>query len=395
MKQPPGYETEGKEHYSCELRKSIYGLKQAAKTWNDTLHKILATHEFEQSNADPCLYVKGKADKKLYLVVYVDDMIVAGTSTEHIDKLTKTLDVHFRITDMGFLKHFLGIQARRDGEGNFYISQSNYINKILNTYGLEESKGSTTPMDTGYFKTRGDSPTIENDAYRKLIGSLLYVAVNIRPDISASVAILSRHIAAPTKVDWNETKRVARYLKSTVEYELKLSSTNHVECELKGFADANWAEDRKDRKSNTGYVFKLFGRTISWACRKQRCVALSSTEAEFVALAETCQQAVWIRRMLESLGKHQKGPTTIYEDNQSCLNQLKIGGYSNRTKHIDTKYHYVKDLKEAEMVKFEYCSTEVNEADLFTKPIGATRMKMLCERIGLKRWDYVPLKENI
>ncbi|XP_071629532.1 uncharacterized protein [Temnothorax longispinosus] len=242
-------------------------------------------------------------------------------------------------------------------------------------------------MDTGYWKLRQDSPIINSDSYRKMIGALLYVAVNTRPDIAAPIAILGQHVEAPKRVDWVEVKRVARYLKETIDYELRLSGNDGRKSTLEGYADANWAEDRENRKSNSGYVFKLNGGAVSWACRKQGCVALSSTEAELVALAEICQETVWLRKLLESFGKTQKNPTTIYEDNQSCINRLKTGGFTNRTKHIDTKYFYARELETAGEITIKYCPTESNEADMLTKAIGAINMKKLCENVGLKKWN--------
>lgn len=232
-------------------------------------------------------------------------------------------------------------------------------------------------------KLRADSPEINNRHYQKFIGALLYIAVNTRPDIAAPISILSQYIKAPKKVDWIELKRVGRYLKHTMDYELKLSNSNKSNMTLVGFADANWAEDHEDRKSNSGYIFRLNGGAVSWACRKQACIALSSTEAEIVALAETCREAAWIRRLLKDFNELQKTPTIIYEDNQSCINRLKNGSCTTRTKHMDTKYFYTKDLKSSGEVDIVYCPSERNEADMLTKPIGAIKLKGLCKKIGL------------
>ncbi|XP_075158045.1 uncharacterized protein LOC142231315 [Haematobia irritans] len=143
-----------------------------------------------------------------------------------------------------------------------------------------------------------------------------------------------------TEEDWVELKRVLKYLKGTINHFLRLSNNNCERDTLIGYADANWAEDKVDRKSNSGYVFQLNGGSISWACRKQTCVSRSSTEAEFISLSEACKEAIWLRRLLNDMEISQTSPTVIYEDNQSCLRLIKEEKLSNRTKDIDTKIHF-------------------------------------------------------
>ncbi|XP_057333932.1 uncharacterized protein LOC130673055 [Microplitis mediator] len=182
---------------------------------------------------------------------------------------------------------------------------------------MVNAKGSSIPMDPGYLKARDNTPTVTEATYQKIIGSLLYLSVNTRPDISAPVAILSQHIVDTRKQDWIELKRILRYLKATQNYELQLSNRSSLIRELYGYADANWAGSTKDRKSNSGYIFIFLGGTISWSCKKQECVSVSSTEAEIVALAETSREAVWLRKVLEFMDEEQRSPTVINKDNQS------------------------------------------------------------------------------
>lgn len=238
-------------------------------------------------------------------------------------------------------------------------------------------------MDTGYEKLRKDSPEISNDYYRKLIGALLYLSVNTRPDISAPVALLAQHIKGTKQVDWDEAQRVCRYLKGTIHYKLKLSDHGEQVQTLIGYADANWAEDRITRISNSGYIFKYFGGAISWVCRKQDIVTTSSTAAEIVALHEASIKCVWIRKLLEFFNEHQSQPTIINEDNQSCIKIMINGRHTDGSKHIDTKYLKAKELMEKLLLMFEYCPTELNAADILTKPLGGQRTKTLASMIGL------------
>lgn len=179
-------------------------------------------------------------------------------------------------------------------------------------------------------------------------------------------------------------KRVLKYLKGTSNYFLRLSNVNAEHGILNGYADANWAEDRFDRKSNSGYVFQLNGGTISWACRKQTCVSLSSTEAEFVALSEACKEVIWLRRLLHDMRYSQTSPTVIFEDNQSCLRLIKEEKLSNRTKHIDTKVHFVKDHIERKDIICVYCPSEKMVADMMTKPLAASTFEKFRKSVGVE-----------
>ncbi|XP_053596156.1 uncharacterized protein LOC128668030 [Microplitis demolitor] len=184
-------------------------------------------------------------------------------------KLSRELNKQFIITDLGELKCYLGINVRRNKAGDFLVSQRKYINKIIENARLTEAKGSNMPMDPGYMKMRDMTPNIFNTTYQKLIGSLLYLSVNTKPDITAPVAILSQHIKDTKQQDWNEIQRIIRYLKNTSEYELLLSDSTATDKQLLGYADVNWAESRTDRKSNSRYLFKFMGGTISWSCKEQ------------------------------------------------------------------------------------------------------------------------------
>ena len=383
MKLPEGYIGTGKKDLVCKLKKGIYGLKQAAKVWNDKINSLLKDYGFVQSTADPCLYVKNDKGDSIFLIIYVDDFLIAAKNIKKIDQTAEFLRGHFQLTDLGALRHYLGIEIRRDSVGFFCLKQTKYIEKILCRFNLQDAKISTTPLDPGYVKVRDDKSLMpNNETYQQLIGALLYLAVNTRPDIAASVAILSQHNKEPTTVDWNEVKRVARYLKGTKHYELRLGQED-MSKGLIGFADADWAENKTDRKSNSGYLFQYHGASISWSCRKQTCVALSTTEAEYIALAEASQEAIWIRRLIEDFEQKKPERTIIYEDNQSCLKLICNNKYSNRTKHIDTKFHYVKDLRINGVVDYQYCPTEEMLADMLTKALGKIKLKRMAERSGL------------
>jgi hypothetical protein len=243
-----------------------------------------------------------------------------------------------------------------------------------------------TPLDTGYLKIARDGKPMHNgEKFQKLIGAVLYVATHTRPDIAASVSILSQKIKQPTETDWNEAKRIVRYLKGTKEFKLKLTSNTEG---LEAYTDADWAEDRTDSKSHSGFVFLYNGSAIAWACRKQTCTAWSSCEAEYIAIAEASRELLWIRRLLEDFHTEQTKPIRIYEDNQSAIKLIKTGESRNKTKHIDVKYHFVTDLEKKKIIEIRYCPTAEMIADMMTKPLGAVKLKKhreACQLMDLKR----------
>ena len=246
-------------------------------------------------------------------------------------------------------------------------------------------------MDPGYYKLEKSELLPDNEEYRKLIGMLLYVSTNSRPDISSSVSILSQKVSKPSITDLNEVKRIIKYLKYTKNSKLRLSDKNpelsvqFPESELILFSDANWAEDRTDRKSNSGYIGFVYGGTISWACRKQATVSLSSTEAEYIALSETTQEAIWLKRLCDDFNIEIKHPVPILVDNQSAIKIVDNYKFSNSTKHIETRYHFVKDIKQRNIIDVKYCPGEHNIADMLTKPLAAIKLSQLSLKAGLQR----------
>lgn len=317
-----------------------------------------------------------------YLLVHVDDMIVVGNDDNLIENVAAAIGKKFELKHLGDVKHFLGIDVDRDEKGNFLFSQNQYIDKIIDEAGLCDAKPSKFPLDPGYFKLKDENYLSDNNEYRKLIGMLLYLTTHSRPDISASVSILSQKISKPTRTDLLEVKRVIRYLQGTKNLKLKLSD-DLCDQQLFSFSDANWAEDRESRKSNSGYLCKVNGGSVSWSCRKQDLVTLSSTEAEYVALSETCKETIWLSRLLKIFNKDDDTSALVLTDSQSCLKLIKNDKFSNRTKHIDTKFHFVKDYVSNGEIKLSYVETQKNVADMFTKPLSSVKLKHLRSLAGM------------
>jgi hypothetical protein len=379
MKPPPGVNENGKVY---RLKKSLYGLKQAANVWNEKLKQTLQKHQCIQSKDDECLYAYTSGGVKIYLLVHVDDILAASNSTFELQKFMHKIGKEFELKDLGEVKTYLGIDIHRNEEGFFEISQERYIERILEATEMTSARVSPVPMSVGYHKSDG-VPLSSNTDYRKLIGMLLYASVNSRPDIAAAVSILCQKVSAPTDTDLNEAKRVIRYLKGTKSFRLRLG-TSKSESHLCAFSDSDWAESRIDRKSNSGIVCLLNGAPVIWKSKKQTIVATSSAEAEYVALSLTVKEIIWLRRIVESFEIHQKGPLKVFSDSQSAMAMVMKPKLSGRTKHIDTKFHHVKDSVERGVIELEYVPTNENVADVLTKPLGNVKLTQFRSSLGLR-----------
>ena len=330
MKQPTGYE---REHLVCRLRKSIYGLKQSSRCSNTALDAQLERMGFSQSKSDPCIYVSGGEDA-FYIGVYVDDMILAGKDKAKMKALKEELSSKFDIKDLGKLSNFLSmsiVQNREEGET--WIGQPTYTEKLLTKMGMSDCKPVKTPVDPGnrLVKADQDEEALEQLPYQSVVGSLMYLATCTRPDIAYAVGMLARFSSKPNRSHWVAAKRVLRYLKGTMNFGLFYKGGSGV---LR-YSDADWGGDVDDRKSTSGYMLQIAGGPVSWKSRKQDTVALSTAEAEYVALSIAAQECVWMRRLLSELGNPPGGPTTILEDNQSSIATARNPQFHGRAKHID------------------------------------------------------------
>ena len=274
MQQPQGFIKQGEERLVCRLNKSIYGLKQAPRCWNMALDTYLKELKFKQSTSDPCIYVSTEGET-LYLGVYVDDIILAGTTDERIKEVKDALSRKFEIKDIGRLHYFLGMTIKQT-ENEVWIGQPKYTENLLKKLEMQDCRPVSTPAEPGQkLEVATDQDTsMDQQKYQSAVGSLMYLSVCSRPDIAFAVGNLARFSSKPTKQHWKALKRVLRYLKATVNYGIKYTTSDHKECS--GFSDADWAGDVNDRKSTSGYLFVLNGGPLTWKSKKQSCVALST-----------------------------------------------------------------------------------------------------------------------
>lgn len=321
------------------------------------------------------------------VVIYVDDLIIATNDKDKLNNLKMKLSKTFEMKDLGEIKYCLGIEFTKTDDGAISMSQSKYINDILVRFNMGECKDVSTPLNSNVKLTKEMCPKseeemmeVQNLPYQNLIGSLMYLAVSTRPDIAHAVSVLSQFNTNYGKEHWIAAKRVLRYLKGTQHWELKFSKS---EIGLEGFADADWGASIDDRRSYTGYIFKIADAAISWESRKQRTVALSSTEAEYMSISESSKEAINLKRFLVEILSLQ-GPVTIYNDNQGAGKLCKNPVFHNRTKHVDIRHHFVRETIERGDIKIEYLSTEEMPADLLTKALSTPKHNQCCKQMGLK-----------
>lgn len=302
MEQPEGSERKDPngEKLVCKLRKSLYGLKQSGRNWNNMLHEHFA-HGFVQSVADPCVYVKTTESGHVVAIVWVNDIIIAGSNADVLKEAKESLMVRFKMIDLGVLSWFLGIQFKCKGDC-IEINQNQYVEKLLTKLRMSDCKPKAVPCESGANKA---SETNESDfenthLYREIVGSLIYLMTCTRPDLCYVVTYLSQHLSKPKKSHFGMAKQVLRYLKGTPNRCLKFVKTSQPK--LVGYSDSDWAMSN-DRRSISGYAFKLCNESsmISWKSKKQTIVALSTCEAEYVALATATQEAKFLWQLLSDL----------------------------------------------------------------------------------------------
>lgn len=378
MVQPEGFIVEGEETKVCHLNKSLYGLKQAARAWNKRLDKVLLDLGYNRLQSEPCIYLKRGPENISILAVYVDDLIFIYDNEIELSYLKNGLTKYFGVKDLGELSYCLGLHiARENGTNDVKVDQKRYILETLSRFNMSECKTVTTPMDVS-IDLRSQTESAGNVPYQNLIGCLMFLAINTRPDILFAVSFLSQFNQNPMQAHWTAAKRVLQYLKGTLDYGLTFKRTGEPLC---GFVDADWANG-SDRRSYTGYVFKLANAPVSWECKKQPTVALSSTEAEYMALTSAAKEAVFLQRLIGEI-TGESYVVTLCNDNQSAQKLAQNPVHHNRTKHIDVRYHFIRELVENNKIKLSYLPTDRMLADILTKGLSRCKHQRCVSDIGL------------
>ena len=382
MMQPEGFAVKGQKNLVCKLNKSIYGLKQSPRCWNQNLDAFLKELNFIQSKSDPCVYTRINGELMI-IAIYVDDIVIAGKSVGQIDELKEKLKCKYKLSDLGDLKYFLGVKVDKLKNGSFFLSQEAFTRRILQTFRLADANPVKTPVDINVKLRASDekSKLCDPVLYQSAIGSLLYLSGKTRPDVAFIVNKLARFCAKPSVEHMSAVKRVLRYIKGTINFGLLYSKQKSDDCV--GYCDSDWAGDVEDRKSTSGYSFQLGGAAISWNSTKQSCVALSTAEAEYVALSHAAQEAAWLNHLLSDLKYSKRKPMVIYEDNTAAICIANDSQCNKKTKHIDLRFHYIRDQIYQKKICLEYCKSEDMVADILTKGLSPDKFLKLRTLIGV------------
>lgn len=384
MVQPEMFINKRHPNKVAKLNKAIYGLKQSGREWNVKLDNALKKFGFISCSSEPCLYTKLMDNNINIIAVYVDDILIASKNKADLEAIKQYIGKQFKSVDKGEVNNFLGFSIERTEEtGDVFVCQTNYIDKLLNQYNMQSCKSAATPLDAGYqINPSDESKKVDATKYQTLIGSLMYLAISTRPDILHSVCKLSQMNKNPNSTHEAGAKHILRYLSSTKNMKLHYYKTGKS---IEGYTDADWGGNIIDRKSFTGFIFFLAGAAFSWESHKQTTVALSSTEAEYMALAAAAKEAVYLRRLVNEIGCFSTDlPICVYGDNISAQQLAKNHMYHARSKHIDIRYHFIRELVETKEIVLKYIDTSNMIADICTKNLSKQKHVKLLGMTGLK-----------
>ena len=378
LKPPPGVTVP--DDHVLKLKKSLYGLKQSNRCWNHRFHSFMLKLDFNRSDTDSCLYYK-RSDRTLtFVVLYVDDLLICCSDAKELEDLKLRLASEFSMKDLGPVKLFMGLEIERSDD-KLIISQQKFIEKVLCKFGMSDCNPIATPMEVGLKLERAEENKRTKHPYRELLGSLMYIMIGSRPDICYALTYLSRFQDCASDVHWAHLKRLLRYLKGTtklcLQYQINKAPT------ILTYVDSDWANDIEERKSTTGFIIKVYENTVIWASKKQKIVTLSSTEAEYVAACTAACETVWVINTLASLKIDVNRPVTMYEDNLACI-MISKNPETRRTKHFDTKYHFLRELVSGKEIKLESISTKDQLADTLTKALPFEPFQKFRIRMGIE-----------
>jgi hypothetical protein len=381
--------------FALRLRRNIYGLKQAGRSWYMHLQDVLSTMNFRQSKVDKCLFIRADC----MLLLYVDDCLIFSPSKTVLDSVIQALGAKFRITIEDEVTTYLGLEVSRNSEGTLVVRQPGLIDKVITICGLEqESNQHNTPANTILQPSMPTDDTRQFTwSYRQVIGMLNYIAASTRPDISFAMHQCARFSTNPNRIHELAVKRIVRYLKGTRDkgYILRPNGTHTIDCYVDAdFAGAWTTETSSDPtsvKSRSGYVITYASCPILWSSKLQTEIALSTTEAEYISLSQAMRDLIPLRTIFQELSKICQIPSsqinthsTVFEDNKGCVDLIAAPTMRPRSRHIAIKYHHFREHVRRGHIRIHWISTDKQLADIFTKPLVPSKFTHL--RTQLLGW---------
>ena len=383
--QPPGYVDPKFPTHICKLNKALNGLKQAPRAWYKELRQHLVNLGFKNTISDSSLFTFHNNGVTIYLLVYVDDIIITSNAPPFLDAFISKLATRFSLKDLGDLSYFFGVEVMPHPRGIF-ISQKKYIADILCKANMEDAKPMATPLATHPPLTSNGTLLSDPTEYRSLIGSLQYLSLT-RPDVAFTVNKLAQYMQRPTNNHMQALRRLVRYLSGTSNMGLTLHKDSPLH--LHAYSDADWARDKDDYISTTTYIVYLGWNPISWTSQKQRTRARSSTEAEYRAVANAIAEIIWVRNLFHELSLTPTIAPVIYCDNAGATYVSANPVFHSKMKHLALYYHFVRENVQAGKLRVTYISTTDQLADALTKPLPRTPFTTLVHKIGLSCWPTI------
>ncbi|GKA12636.1 retrovirus-related pol polyprotein from transposon TNT 1-94 [Tanacetum coccineum] len=368
VSQPEGFVDPDHPTHVYRLKKALYGLKQAPRAWYDTLSRFLLDNKFSKGAVDPTLFTRKTGKHILLVQIYVDDIIFASTDPKACDIFSNEMSSKFQMSMMGQMSFFLGLQVSQN-PGGIFINQSKFALEILKKFGMDSCDPVDTPM-VDRLKLDEDPLGIPVDQtrFRSMVGSLMYLTAS-RPDLVFAVCMCARYQASPTKKHLEALERVFRYPRGTFNWGLRYSKDTAMA--LTAYADADHA--------------------VSWSSKKQKSTAISTTEAEYIAMSGCCAQILWMRSQLTDYDfAFNKIP--LYCDNRSVIAPCCNNVQHSRSKHIDIRHHFIREQVEKGVVELYFVLTDYQLADIFTKALPRERFEFLLPRLGMKSMSPETLK---
>eukprot|EP00752_Nemacystus_decipiens_P018060 g16192.t1 len=387
VEQPPGFEVKDKDggEMVTKLKKSLYGLAQSPGNWFNTIDPVLVEIGFVALKSDPCVYLYDHNGAKIYLTLYVDDLLLAGNDSDAISMVKGKLQKRFKMTDMGEASLVLGMEIKMDREaGTLTISQETYCKSILQRFGMSDCKPTSTPGYGSEISNIQPEDTLldeeETRKYQGIVGSLMYITQVLRYDIMYATSQLARPMAKPSKTHMVAAKHTLRYLAGTTDFSITYKKGGF---KLATFTDSNWANNPDNGKSTSSYLTMLANAPMSFRSGIQGLTAMSTMEAELVASALAMKEAVFCSNMMTELGfGKQFAQLPVYCDNTATLHALGNRSFSSRTKHIALRFFFIRELVAEGKISIHYVPTENNLADIGTKHFNKHRFKHLMDLIN-------------
>ena len=381
---PDGYSTNSTNKV-CKLLKALYGLKQSPRAWYLKLDQQLHQLGFKRSTADNSIYSMSTAVGFVILALYVDDFLLSSNNITLLRQIKSQLQQGFKMKDLGEAHYILGMQiTHKRAEKSIHLHQQHYINTVLERFGMSDCKAVSTPTDTNSkLEATTPSEATTREPFASAVGSIMYAMVATRPDIAFAVGAVCAHMQNPSDAHWIAVKRILRYLKGTAHLGLHFNANNNPKVEIHGYCDSDYAGDTTTSKSTSGYVFTCANAAITWKSQKQSRVALSTTEAEYTAAAEAIKEAVWLRHLQQDLLIPISARITLYCDNQGALALSKKPINHTRTKHVTTRYHFVREAVDTNEISMQYLQTNEMLADILTKGLERIKHERFSSGMGL------------